>query len=373
MASTDENTSVLDGPFIYLPPIPSSCFSPVATITGYSSLTSVVLPEQTECQPWAAFTVSSAYSTRGICPSGWDYDDAWNTDRDVATRTRICCPSGFTAAVDDITTTFTSSGTSTTEIGSSVFSTEFTAVLRTSWPSGTCYSTLSAPTVLQMAVSTGKPSESVTIADERLVSASYIRILSLSGADPSAAPAPTGSASSASSTSRASASSTSRASKSSAASHASSVVVTSRSSTSPTSRGSTSSNSGDPAVASLGLVSDTSTSPTASRTPSSGLSTPATVGIAVGITAVVMALLFGIFIVISRRRKRQKRLLQQPTTQMAPAPYPELETRPVENDQYMMLDSGPKFELAADHSWKAAEAQPGQPVAGYYGNGPVRY
>lgn len=94
MASADD-ASVGDGPFIVLPPIPSSCFSPVATITGIGSLTSAVLPDNTECAPWAVgtgYSLSSAYSTRGVCPSGWIYDDAWNTERDALARTRVCCP-----------------------------------------------------------------------------------------------------------------------------------------------------------------------------------------------------------------------------------------------------------------------------------------
>lgn len=274
---------------------------------------------------------------------------------------RLISPSGFTAAREDITTTFTSSGTSTLDVGSSVFSTEFTAVLRTSWPSGTCYSTLSAPTVLKVAVSTGQPSESLTITNDMLVSASYVRIKSLVGG-PSVTPSSGGSASSSSRgstspTSRGPTSPTSRGSNS----------PTSRGSTSPSLPGSTSPGPNDPAVSSSDASSDTSTKATVFRPQSSGLSQGATIGLAVGITAVVMALLFGLYIIFSRRRRRRRRRqtqFQQSAYQVASAPYPELETRPAQNESYVMLDSGSKFELAADHSWRTVEAPPGQAVAG---------
>ena len=83
-----------DEQVILLPPIPVSCFAPIISIDRFDDQTGVFLPSTSECRPWQDYTVSKKYSTDGVCPSNYHYDDGWldPTERVGPRAMRMCCP-----------------------------------------------------------------------------------------------------------------------------------------------------------------------------------------------------------------------------------------------------------------------------------------
>ena len=245
--------------------------------------------------------------------------------------------------------TFTVTGTTTIDVGQSELSTQFTGTVTTEIGSGPCYSNLAVPTVLKRSVSTGQPSDDITITTSMLVTAPFIEIqVKDSGTSQSSDPSSSGS------------SDASASQFSDPAASISSDVPTSSSSRASTSRSSRSSH------ATTVLPSDEPSSQSSNASATGAATDPLThsprlskvgiISLAVAIPVVILALLLWALILFSRRRKRKTQQLPQPLTALAS--HPELETRQAQNPPYPMLDSDMKYELDGDYHQNELSAEP---------------
>ncbi|KAI9827942.1 MAG: hypothetical protein M1826_006138 [Phylliscum demangeonii] len=368
--ATDASGFINDGPFVVLPPIPSSCFSPVATVSsfGTSTETDFVLPSNTECVPWRyTGKLLDAYSTRGTCPSGWLHDDAWpDSLRSYGSAT--CCPTGFTPGYG-ATTLVTTTGTTTATVGSSsVFSTDFTATIRSTIQAGSCYSHMTGSNVLKRVDGTTITGDPITVISPVLVTMSEIITISVSttgGVPSTTAPAPT----------PAKPSPAAAPTPKSSSARSSSAAATGAAAANPSAFPSGSAASGTTTALAGGAGNSTSSGPVL-RQAQSVLTSTAKIALSIAIPVVLIALIVGLLLCCLRRKQTKKRNALQLQQRLAPPPhyhqpaFAELETQPAQQ----MLDSVMKTELPADGYYPPPQHPPAshQPQA-YYASQQAQY